>query len=153
MGNFCGAWGLRAANFRESAFPDLRRIKLAAPRPGGFSGLVGKNVTPGARVAHSVDLEEAEAVVVLLVEVNHLPTRVFGAAADTTGGVRLLGAGGGCAVALDFSCPQFVPLRCGPGFGVALTRGAICLSDSAIVHYRLVFAYISSKIIYKLANK
>ncbi len=57
------------------------------------------------------------------------------------------------AVALDFSCPRFVSLRCGPGFGVALTRGAICLSDSAIVHYRLFFVYISSKIIYKLAKQ
>ena len=97
MGDYCRAWGLRAANFWESAFPDLRRIKLAAPRPGGFSGLVGKNVTPGLGVAHSVAAEEVEAVVVLLVEVDHLPKRVLGAAAGTTGGVRLLGAGEGVA--------------------------------------------------------
>ncbi len=48
-------------------------------------------------MAHSVAVEEVEAVVVLLVEVDHLPTRVLGAAAGTTGGVRLLGAGEGVA--------------------------------------------------------
>ena len=59
--------------------------------------LVGRNVTLGTGVAHSVAVEEVEAVVVLLVEVDHLPTRVLGAAAGTTGGVRLLGAGEGVA--------------------------------------------------------
>jgi hypothetical protein len=40
-------------------------------------------------LAEPVSVEEDEVVVVLLVEVDHLPTRVLATTADTTGGFRL----------------------------------------------------------------
>jgi hypothetical protein len=68
-------------------------LGLRKPRPGRCGRLIGDAVAGGAGLAHSLALEVGEVVVVLLVKVNHLPTRVLDAASDTGGSFRLVGRG------------------------------------------------------------
>jgi hypothetical protein len=68
-------------------------LGLGIPRPGWCGRLVGDAVAAGAALAHSLAVEVGKVVVVLLVKVNHLPTRVLDAASDTGGGFGLVGGG------------------------------------------------------------
>jgi hypothetical protein len=68
-------------------------LGLRIPWAGRCGTLVGDAVAAAAGLAHSLAVEVGEVVVVLLVKVNHLPTRVLDAASDTGGGFRLVGRG------------------------------------------------------------
>ena len=59
---------------------------------------MGDAVTPSARLADTLAVEEGEVVVSLLVEVDHLPSRVLAAAAWAHGQLWLLGAKPGARV-------------------------------------------------------